>query len=162
MTHSRSRSVTSAHVQSTREKLHQQRFYIYRLVPMKCPYFLSYEMTGQVDSGALDQFLSSPHVVSYPAVVSSCSVELCFVLGKVGLRCRLRTHCNFEHSVFIGQYSNKRPTYHSATELVSRHMSHAVHEKIGTTFNTGLSETSHVQFASGNTLHPSLANCFTS
>ena len=27
---------------------------------------------------------------------------------------------NFEHSVFIGQYSNKRTTYHSATELVSR------------------------------------------
>ena len=33
------------------------------------------------------------------------------------LRCRLRTPCNSEHSVFIGQYFNKRTTYHSATEL---------------------------------------------
>ena len=116
---------------------------------MKCPHLLSHEMTGQVDSSALDQFLSSPHAVSYPAVVSSCSAELCFVLGKDGLRYRLRTPCNSEHSVFIGQYSNKWTTYHSATEFVSRHTSHTVHEKIGTTFNTGLSETSHVQFASG-------------
>ena len=74
----------------------------------KCPHLLSHEMTGQVDSGTLDQFLSSPHVVLYPAVVSSCSAELCFVLGKDGLRYRLRTPCNFENSVFLGQYSNKR------------------------------------------------------
>ena len=128
---------------------------------MKCPHLLMREMTGQVDSGALDQSLRSPHAVSYPAVVS-CSAELYCVLGKDGLRYRLRTPCNSEHSVFIGQYSNKRTTYHSATELVSRHTSHTVQEEIGTTFNTGLSKTSRVQFASGNTLHTSLANCFTS
>ena len=135
---------------------------MYRLTPLKCPHLLSHEMTGQIDSGALDQFLSWLHVVSYPAVVSSCSAEPCFVLWKNGLRCRLRTHCNSEHSVFTGQNSNKRPTYHSATELVSRHASHTVHEEIGTTFNTALSETSHVQFASRSTLNTSLANCFTS
>ena len=73
----------------------------------KCPHLLSHEMAGQVDFCTLDQFLSSPHVVSYPAVVSSCSAEL-FVLGKDGLRYRLRTPCNSEHSVFIGQYFNKR------------------------------------------------------
>ena len=132
MTNSRSRSVTGAHVQTTREQLQQQRLYIYRLTPMKCPHLLSHEMTGQVDSNALDQFLSSPHVVSYPAVVS-CSAELCCVLGKDGLRYRLRTPCKSEHSVFIGQYSNKRTTYQSATELVNRHASHTVHEEIGTT-----------------------------
>ena len=140
----------------------QQRFFIFRLTPMKCPHLLSHEMTGQVDSSALDQFLSSPHVVSYPAVVSSCSAELCSVLGKDGLRYRLRTPCNSDHSVFIEQHSNKRTTYHSATELVSRHTSHTAHEEIGTTFNIGLSKTSRVQFASGNTLHTSLANCYTS
>ena len=59
-------------------------------------------------------------------------------------------------------HDNKRPTYHSATRLVSRHTSHIVHEEIGTTSNTGLSETSHVQFAAVNTLHTSLENCFTS
>ena len=136
-------------------------FYIDRLTPLKCPHLLSHEMTGQVDSGALNQFLSPPHVVSHPAVVSSCSAELCFVFGKGGLRYRLRTPCNSEHSVFIGQYSNKRTTYHSATELVTRHTSHTVHEEISTSFNTGLSEKSRVQFASRNTLHTSLANCFT-
>ena len=102
MTHSRSRSVTSAHV----EQLQQQRLKIFSLTPMKCPHLLSHEITGQIDSGALDQFLSPPHVVSYLAVVSSCSAELCFVFGKDGLRYRLRTPCNSEHSVFIGQYSN--------------------------------------------------------
>ena len=108
MTHTRSRSVTCAHVQMTREQLQQQGFvYIYRLTLVKCPHFLSHEMTGQVDSGALDQCLSLPHVVSYPAVVSA---ELCFVFGKDGLRYRLRTPCNSEHSVFIGQYTNKRTT----------------------------------------------------
>ena len=80
--------------------------------------------------GALDQFLSSPHVVTYPAVVTSCSAELCCVLGKDGLRYRLRTS-----------------SYHTATDLFSHHTSHTVHEEIGTTSNTGLSETSHVQFA---------------
>ena len=109
-------------------------------------------MTCQVDSGALDLFVSPPHVVSHSAVVSSCSAMLCSFLGKDGLRYRLRTPCNSEHSVFIGQYSNKQTTYHSATEHVSRHTSHTVHEEIGTTFNTGLSKTSLVQFASGNTL----------
>ena len=149
MTHSRSRSVTNAHVQTTREQLQQERLYMYRLTPMKCPHLLSHEITGQIDSGALDQFLSPPHVVSYLAVVSSCSAELCFVFGKDGLRYRLRTPCNSEHSVFIGQYSNKRTAHRSATELVSRHTSHTVHEEIGTTFNTGSSSTSRVQFASG-------------
>ena len=33
----RSRSVTSAHVQTTREQLQQQRFYFYRLTQIKCP-----------------------------------------------------------------------------------------------------------------------------
>ena len=122
---------------------------MYRLTPVKCPHLLSHETTGQVDSGALDQVLSLPHVVSHPAVVTSCSAELCFVLGKDGLRYRLRTPCNSEHSVFIGQHSNKRTTYHSATKLVSRHTSHTVHEEIGTTFNAGLSTPSRVQFASG-------------
>ena len=83
-------------------------------------------------------------------------------LERDGLRCRLRIPCNSEHSVFIGQYSNKRTTYHSVTKLVSRHTSHTVHEEIGTTFNTSLSTTSRVQFASGNTLRTSLANCHTS
>ena len=124
---------------------------------MKCPHLLSHEMTGQVDSRSLDQFLSLPHVVSYPAVVTSFSAELCFVLGNVGLRYRLRTPCNSEHSVFIRQYSNKRATYHSATELVSRHTSQTVHKEIGTTLNVGLSKTSLVQFASRRTLHTSLA-----
>ena len=105
MTHSRPWSVTGAHVQTTREQLQQQRFYIFRLTPMKCPHLLPHEMTVQVDSRALDQFLSSPHVVSYPAVVSSCSAELWLVLGKDGLRHRLRSPCNSEHSFFIGQYS---------------------------------------------------------
>ena len=145
--------VAGAHVQTTREQLQQQRFYLYRLTPLKCPHLLSHEMPGPVDSGALDHCLSLPHVVSYPAVVPSCSAELCCVLGKDGLRYRLRPPCKSEHSVFIGQYSNKRTTYHSATELVSRHTSHTVHEEIGTTFNTGLS---------GNTLQTSLANCYTS
>ena len=107
-----------------------------RLTPMKC--------TGQVDSGALDQFLSSPHVVLYSAVVSSsCSAELCSFLGKDGLRYSLRTPCNSKHSVFIGQCSKKQMTYHSAAELVSRHTSHTVNGKIGTTFNTGLSKKHH-------------------
>ena len=98
-------------MQTTREQRQQHRCYIYRLTPMKCPNLLSHEMTVQVDSGALDQFLSSPHVVSYPAVVSSCSAQLCFVLGKDGLRYRLRTSCNSEHSVFIGSRCNAtRPT----------------------------------------------------
>ena len=163
MTHSRSRSVTGAHVQTTREQLQQQRLKKNRLTLVKCPHLLSHEMTGQVDSGALDLFLSSPHVVSYPAVVSSYSAKLCFVFGKAELRYRLRTPSNCEHSVFIGQYSNKRTTYHSATELVSRHTSHTAHEEIGATFNTGMAETSHVQFASGKTLHTSpLAKCYTS
>ena len=154
--------MSTRQVHTLQLQLQQQSFNTYQLTPMKCPHLFSHEMTGQVDSGALDQFLSSPHVVSYPAVVSSCSAELCFLLGKDGLRYRLRTPCNSEHSVFIGQYSNKRTTCHSATELVSRHTSHTVREEIGTTFNTGLSTTSRVQFASGNTLHTSLANCYTS
>ena len=129
---------------------------------MKCPHLLPHEMPGQVDSSGPDQFLSSPHVVSCPAVVSFCSAELCFNLGEDGLRYHLRTPCNTEHSVFIGQYSYKRTTYHSATELVSRHTSHTVHEEIGTTFNTGLFETRHAQFASRSSLHTSLANRFTS
>ena len=75
-------------------------------------------------------------------IVSSClspPVRLgCFLIGKDGLRHRLRTPCNSEHSVFIGQYSNKWTTYHSATKLVSRHTSLTLHEEIGTTFKTGL------------------------
>ena len=153
--------VSTRQVHTLQLQLQPQSFNTCQLTPMKCPHLLSHEMTGQVDSGALDQFLSSPHVVLYLVVVS-CSAELCFVFGKDGLRYRLRTPCNSEHSGFIGQYSNKRTTYHSATELVSRHTSHTVHEEIGTTLNTGLSETSHVQFASKSTLHTSLANCFTS
>ena len=102
-------------------------------------------MTGQVDAGALDPFLSSPHVVSCSAVVS-CTAELCIVLGQDGLRYRLRAPCNTEHSVFVGQYSNQQTTYHPATELVSRHTSHTVHEETGTTSNTSLSETSRIQF----------------
>ena len=154
--HTQDRGRLQVHLQTTREQLQQQKLYTYRLTLVNCPHLLSHEMTGQADSGALDQFLSSLHVVSYPAVVSCCSAELCFVLGQGGLRYRLRIPSNSEHSVFIGQYSNKRTTYHSATELLSRHTSHTVHEEIGTTFDTGLSETSHVQFASGNTLHCSL------
>ena len=50
MTHSRSRSVTSAYVQTTREQLQQQRFCIFRLTPVKCPHLLSHEMTSQVVS----------------------------------------------------------------------------------------------------------------
>ena len=149
-------------MQTTREQPQQQRFFQNRLTPMECPHLLSHEMTGQVDSRDLDPCPSSPHVVSYPAVVSSCLAELCFVLGKDGLRYRLRTPCNSEHSVFIEQYSNKRTTCHSATELVSRRTSHTAHEEIGTTFNTGLSNTSRVEFASGKTLPTSLENCYTS
>ena len=84
MTHSRSRSVTSAHVQTTREQLQQQRLYIYRLTPVKCPHLLSHEMTGQVDSGALDQFLSPPHVVSYSAVVLLLGRALFVFSGRMG------------------------------------------------------------------------------
>ena len=43
--------------------------------------------------------------------------------------CRLRTPCNSEHSGFIGQYSIKRTTYHSATEFVSRHTSLTPHHR---------------------------------
>ena len=56
MTHSRSRLVTSAHVQTTREQPQQQRFLRYRLTSMKCPRLFSHEMTGQVDSGVLINF----------------------------------------------------------------------------------------------------------
>ena len=45
----------------------QQSFNTHQLTPVKCRHLLSHEMTGQVDSGALDLFLCSPHVVSYPA-----------------------------------------------------------------------------------------------
>ena len=40
-------------------KSQHQSFYKYRLTPMKSPHLLSHEMTGQVDSGALDQFLTT-------------------------------------------------------------------------------------------------------
>ena len=43
-----------------------------RLTPEKCPHLLSHEMTGQVDSGALHQFLSSPA----RRIVSSCCLLL--------------------------------------------------------------------------------------
>ena len=58
-------------------QLQRQRSLTFLLTPMKCPHLLSHEMTGQVHSSALDQFLSYPHVVSYSAVVSSCSAKLC-------------------------------------------------------------------------------------
>ena len=154
--HSQDHGRSQVHMwQTTREQLLQQRFYIYRLTPVKCPHLLSHEMAGQVDSGALDQFLSLPHVVSYPAVVSSCSAELCFVLGRIGcdtvfaLPATLSTASSLDSTPTNGR-------------RISRQTSHTVHKEIGTTLNTGLSKTSRVQFASGNTLHISLANCYTS
>ena len=94
--------MSTRQVHTLQLQLQRQSFNTYQLTPMKCPHLLSHELTGQVDSGALDQFLSSPHVVSHPRV-ASCSAELCCVLGKDGLRYRLRTPCNSEHSVVIEQ-----------------------------------------------------------
>ena len=70
----------------------------------------------------------SPYVVSHSAVVSLCSAELSHFLGKDGLRHRLRTLCNCEHSVFTRQCS----TYSASLCL---------------TCNTGLSNASCVQSA---------------
>ena len=93
--------MSTRQVHTLQLQLQQQSFCTCHLTPMKCPHLLSHEMTGQVDPGALDQFLRSPHFLSYSAVVSSCSAELCSVLGKDGLRDRLHTPCYSEHSVFV-------------------------------------------------------------
>ena len=144
--HGRSQVHICRHVHETSShtlqlQLQQQSFKTYQLTPVKCPH-LSNEMTGQVDSkrsGPISQF---------PArrIVSSCCL---FLLDRALFCYRLRAPCNSEHSEFIGHYSNKQTSYHSATKLVSRHTSHNVHEETGTTFHTGLSKTSPVQFASG-------------
>ena len=128
----RSLSVTGAHTHTcprdkfTHYELQQQRSLTFLLTPMKCPHLLSHEMTGQVDSGALDLFVSPPHVVSHSAVVSCCSAKLCSFLGKDGLLgYRLRTPCNSEHSVFIGQYpTNRRRITLQPNMSVAPHVSH--------------------------------------
>ena len=68
---------------------------------MKCPLLLSHEMTGQVNSGALDHF--SVFRASFRIQLS-----FCFSHGKDRLRHCLRTPFNSEHTVSIEQYSNKR------------------------------------------------------
>ena len=106
-------------------QLQQQRSLTFLLTAMKCPHLLSHEITGQVHSSALDQFLRYPHVVSYSAVVSSCSAKLCSFLGKDGLGYRFRTPCNSEHSVFIGQYpTNRRRITLQPNMSVAPHVSH--------------------------------------
>ena len=60
----------------------------------------------------------------------SCSAELCFVFGKDGLRHRLRTPWNSEHSVFIGHYSNKRTTAPHSTLGCPRHHTSKSHQEI--------------------------------
>ena len=129
-------------------QLQQQSFNTYQLTPMKRPHLLSHEMTGQLDSSALDQFLSSPHVVSYPAVLLLLLGRALFsregwVAIVFALPATLSTASSLDSSPRNGRRITLQP------KLVSRHTSHNVHEEFGTTFNTGLSETSHVQFASG-------------
>ena len=67
---------TSSHTTATADS---NRDSVYRLTPMKCSHFLSHEMTDQVGSGVLDQFLISParriKLLSLPARALFCSRE---------------------------------------------------------------------------------------
>ena len=158
MTHSRSRSVACSHVQTTREQLQQQRLYIYRLTPMKCPHLLSHETTGQVDSGALGP------ISQFPArrVVSGCCL---FLLGRA-LFCSRKGWAaipsfallaTLSTGVFIGHFptNGRRVTLQPNLSVATRPTLYM--RILAPHSNTGLSETSHVQFASRSTLHTSLA-----
>ena len=112
-------------------------------------------MTGQVDSGALDQFLSPAR-----RIVSSCSSYSPSSLfpGRMGcdtvfaFPATLSTPSSLDSTPTNGRHFTLQPNLSAATRLT-------LYITIGTTFN---SKTSRVQFASGITLHASLADCFTS
>ena len=94
---------------------------------MKYSYLHSHEMMAKRTQAVWTNF-SVPRTSYRVQLLSpSCTAEFCSVLGKDGLRYRLRTPCNSERSVFTGLHS-LWTMYHSATELLSRHTSHTVHK----------------------------------
>ena len=113
--------MSTRQVHTLQLQLQPQRLYFYRLTPVKCPPLLSHERTGQVDSSALDLFLSSPHVVSYPAVVTSCSTEFFFCLGRMGcdtvfaLPATLSTSSSLDSNPTNGRRINLQPILLVAT-----------------------------------------------
>ena len=157
--HGRSQVHICRHVHETSShtlqlQLQQQSFKTYQMTPAKCPH-LSNEMTGQVDSSALDQFLSSPHVVSYPAVVSSCSTELCSVT-VFALLATLSTASSSDTTPTNRRRITLQPTLSVATRRTMHMRRLAPHSTLACPKHHP--SNSH----QGNTLQTSLANCFTS
>ena len=160
-------------------QLQQQSFYRYFPTPLKCPHLFSHGMTGQVSSGALDQFLSSSHVASYSAVVHFARPSSFLFSGKMGCD-TVFAHLASQHIGFIGHYSNRRcitlqPNMSVATRLtlylrrVAPPSTLACPELDASSPQTATVSSSlkiltlySTRMCSGITLHISLANCFAS